>query len=780
MLRRTLSKTSSFHFNVFTIDYGGENIALYGGTLLNQTYFLHQSIKTILPLYGSLEQRPRSVVLVGHSIGGVIARAIVVLNDFDPTTVSMILTLGSPNLSPIINFDASMARFYRGVNEHWVSNARSLSNITVLSVSGGRNDHLVRHSITRLPQQSNNQLSTSLMVIPGVNLTTDHLAIVWCKQLVLVTARFLHSVVDKNTRQVTGNSNQRNSLMHYYFGERYDSLVNALHFAKKDELFSTYLKETVTDLFWSYERRANKTGIYYFFPLTNYLNKNFTIYVAKIRSKFKTWIFVCASIKRFCSKAVDVSTHSFSGATFRVIQLNLTQIKAFGFSHVLIRVPPGVAVPELQVNVVSPADISDVTVPSIFSNLWTFNKGRDYSIGVAQNRDRFFYRVRFNGYLSVFQVFTATVHDEAACFRLDTSWDQGQILEGKSRITLKVKTSPEDDVILNVYTDTPNPTLNLRVQFIDALDATMRYFCSLLPVYVVAHVFLTYSYHLKQLFEYRSCPNMNPAPQVVLKLSEVSLCVTLLHLLHGYHWFAKLWAFLNLPILDSIILENQHREWFTFCPLVLFILTYEIFNLLIACQFFLNFIVISIMRFFPIKIFRFLHECAWARVLLHSFTLSVLLNVSSAYAFFYIYFCSIVNVCYRSLLPPTEVQTRRIHLDVVVSQLWLWLFLFSIPHHVFFASSQRCLNSWSFVFFCSYDLYFFRQLSDHYEPIHQHAMMASFIAIAQSRKKQTLKYQVLACLHLPITVLLVALCMHSLYRAPFFIIVMLLLDLIVV
>lgn len=39
------------HFNVFTVDFNEELVALYGGSLLRQTHFLHESIKAILRLY---------------------------------------------------------------------------------------------------------------------------------------------------------------------------------------------------------------------------------------------------------------------------------------------------------------------------------------------------------------------------------------------------------------------------------------------------------------------------------------------------------------------------------------------------------------------------------------------------------------------------------------------------------------------------------------------------------------------------------------------------------
>lgn len=121
------------HFNVFTVDFNEELVALYGGSLLRQTHFLHESIKAILRLYKVRIQReatfplwtnqnllfrlspptppqhlkspPQSVVVVGHSMGGVVARALYTLPRFNPSLVSLIITQASPHLAPVLSFD---------------------------------------------------------------------------------------------------------------------------------------------------------------------------------------------------------------------------------------------------------------------------------------------------------------------------------------------------------------------------------------------------------------------------------------------------------------------------------------------------------------------------------------------------------------------------------------------------------------------------------------------------------------------------------------------------
>ncbi len=50
-LRKAENMEGGLHFNVFTVDFNEELVALYGGSLLRQTHFLHESIKAILRLY---------------------------------------------------------------------------------------------------------------------------------------------------------------------------------------------------------------------------------------------------------------------------------------------------------------------------------------------------------------------------------------------------------------------------------------------------------------------------------------------------------------------------------------------------------------------------------------------------------------------------------------------------------------------------------------------------------------------------------------------------------
>lgn len=52
-----------------------------------------------------LKTPPQSVALVGHSMGGVVARALFTLPRFNPHLVSLIITQASPHMAPVLALD---------------------------------------------------------------------------------------------------------------------------------------------------------------------------------------------------------------------------------------------------------------------------------------------------------------------------------------------------------------------------------------------------------------------------------------------------------------------------------------------------------------------------------------------------------------------------------------------------------------------------------------------------------------------------------------------------
>jgi len=108
--------------------------------------------------------------------------------------VETILTLSSPHQYPPIALQPSLGHFFSHVNEEWrkgykmgVSHASSpkLSNVVVISVSGGIHDYQIRSRLASLdgivPSTHGFMVGSSSM--KNVWLSMEHQSILWCNQL---------------------------------------------------------------------------------------------------------------------------------------------------------------------------------------------------------------------------------------------------------------------------------------------------------------------------------------------------------------------------------------------------------------------------------------------------------------------------------------------------------------------------------------------------------------------------------------------------------------------
>lgn len=148
--------------------------------------------------------------------------------------VNTVIAIASPIDEPVLNIDFFMEAFYRKSNVLWqehrpanpnlitnltntccnasnfienpletLDNSSALSNnaakryfledILFITIGGGSRDNLVQPRLTTSKFSDVHVMSTC---IPGVWLTTDHLASVWCLQQVLAINRFLYSIIE--------------------------------------------------------------------------------------------------------------------------------------------------------------------------------------------------------------------------------------------------------------------------------------------------------------------------------------------------------------------------------------------------------------------------------------------------------------------------------------------------------------------------------------------------------------------------------------------------------
>lgn len=83
--------------------------------------------------------------------GGVLARALFALPEFDRKLVHTIIALASPHQTSVFSFDPFLVNFYERVNGYWTDNGTVHSeDVSLVSISGGYGDVLVRSGLTSL------------------------------------------------------------------------------------------------------------------------------------------------------------------------------------------------------------------------------------------------------------------------------------------------------------------------------------------------------------------------------------------------------------------------------------------------------------------------------------------------------------------------------------------------------------------------------------------------------------------------------------------------------
>lgn len=84
----------------FTLHLNEEKSGLFGQVLTTQVHFLAHCITRIQQLYASNGEKNVSCILIGHSIGGIVARALMLEPWFDASCVQLLITLAAPHRRP--------------------------------------------------------------------------------------------------------------------------------------------------------------------------------------------------------------------------------------------------------------------------------------------------------------------------------------------------------------------------------------------------------------------------------------------------------------------------------------------------------------------------------------------------------------------------------------------------------------------------------------------------------------------------------------------------------
>ncbi|ODV88752.1 hypothetical protein CANCADRAFT_11696, partial [Tortispora caseinolytica NRRL Y-17796] len=221
--------SSKSPIDFFTADFNEDFTAFHGRALLDQAEYLNDAVEFILSLYNSTDPHrpaPQSVILLGHSMGGIVARTMLTLMNYRENSVNTLLTLSAPHVISPSTHDWDIVNIYNRVNKYWrdsysfdLVGRNPLASVALVSVAGGNLDSIVPSdyaTVSSLVPPSNG-LTVFTSTMPGVWTNMDHQAIIWCDQSRKSFANALLSIVDTSSPTMTLPLEQRMQIFRKLF-----------------------------------------------------------------------------------------------------------------------------------------------------------------------------------------------------------------------------------------------------------------------------------------------------------------------------------------------------------------------------------------------------------------------------------------------------------------------------------------------------------------------------------------------------------------------------------
>ncbi|KAH9519755.1 hypothetical protein Btru_070832 [Bulinus truncatus] len=235
--------------------------------------------------------------------GGVIARALFTLPDFDSSLANTIITQATPHQRPVAAVDVDLYQFYKNVNNYWrVHASTSLRHVTVVSTGGAYRDIQVRYGLTVLDGivTPDRAISVSTTAVPKAWVSTDHLCSVWCRQMVLLTKRAMFDIVDRKSLQVSTDPELRMKVFRYHFVSN-NGLPDYLTLeTNRTIILDSKIKwEVKRDKLWKYSSPKVSSSAYFAipFPLADdedsiFISSNLYVRLKDIERTNSTYVII--------------------------------------------------------------------------------------------------------------------------------------------------------------------------------------------------------------------------------------------------------------------------------------------------------------------------------------------------------------------------------------------------------------------------------------------------------------------------------------------------------
>ncbi|KAL0021017.1 hypothetical protein WJX77_007158 [Trebouxia sp. C0004] len=225
-------------------DFKEEMSAFDGAILERQTSFAVDCVKWLRQHYRQTYAADMPVVLVGHSMGGLVARAAAIALASEAESgqsILAIITLAAPHQQAPANVHAPLHAFYSrlqraaavGTSPGAAEAGFGKANVPLLSVAGGAKDMLVLPELNALIGVWPDELTVEADVrdMPGIWVSADHQSLVWCNQLVILMAKMLQFITQPTILALHSQEGAHSAIVQHMRGVTQPNVATSLGLA---------------------------------------------------------------------------------------------------------------------------------------------------------------------------------------------------------------------------------------------------------------------------------------------------------------------------------------------------------------------------------------------------------------------------------------------------------------------------------------------------------------------------------------------------------------------
>ncbi|KAI5960351.1 BST1 [Candida pseudojiufengensis] len=351
----------------FTADFNEDFTAFHGRTILDQSEFCNDAIKFILDLYSEQLNPPTKIIIIGHSMGGIVSRIMLTLPNYIENSIESIITLSSPHSASPLTFDDDLNSIYFAIDKFWYQGYnkhqneknefqaiahKRLKNLSLISITGGALDSTLPADYTSLSYlvPKSNGFTAFTSGIPLVWTPIDHLAIVWCQQLRTRISKSLLDIVNihRNVKKFQNNDelwlNERMKIFKNYYLTGFEDINDEeLEIVDQFDVSASRLEENkiydITELssdkFFEFNLN-DKNKNYHFSLISSTSNNNYYIEDSNKILKINKFLSTIPNIK-----TNEISDSSYDGSLqpYYNLELNSKFLKKFNKLYININDP---------------------------------------------------------------------------------------------------------------------------------------------------------------------------------------------------------------------------------------------------------------------------------------------------------------------------------------------------------------------------------------------------------------------------------------------------------